>query len=214
MSLIIIMDFSSYYHQKIHNLNNIISNLNKQITHLQLQLQTEKLEKEWYKSKENHDIIKNEKCTQTPIIYLKETICQTDIFFTNTSNDLFDKSFTDNSTNTSNDIFHKSFYHDSTNITNDFSPKILCDKSINTENEVCSKILCDTTTNTSIKTYSDISINTYIKTFSDVYTTSDDLYDPDKISQISDNISTSPQKNDLLKKNKSRINLNRGLTKI
>lgn len=73
------MDFSSYYHQKIHTLNCIIHNLNNQITQLNLQLQTERLEKEWYKSNPQQDQLqKGETETQTDSVYLCETISQTE----------------------------------------------------------------------------------------------------------------------------------------
>lgn len=73
------MDYSSFYVQKICNLNNIVSNLNKQIIQLNLQLQTERMEKEWYKSLSPHNNFnKNNQHTQTPIIYLKECGSQFD----------------------------------------------------------------------------------------------------------------------------------------
>lgn len=72
------MDFSSYYHQKIHTLNCIIHNLNNQITQLNLQLQTERLEKDWYKSNPTNSIQKGEIETQTNLIYLCETLSQTE----------------------------------------------------------------------------------------------------------------------------------------
>ncbi len=75
------MDFSSYYHHKIYSLNSIISNLNNHITQLQLQLNTEQLEKEWYKSSQRVSVT-NECFTQTPIIYLCETGVETDDNYT------------------------------------------------------------------------------------------------------------------------------------
>lgn len=65
------MDFSSYYHQKIHNLN-------IRITQLLLQLQTEQREKEWYKSLSSTNKTTNESFSQTPTIYLREQYIQTD----------------------------------------------------------------------------------------------------------------------------------------
>lgn len=71
------MDYSSFYLQKIYTLNNIISNLNKQITQLNLQLQTERLINQ---SRSYSKGAFNESFSQTPTIYLKESGSQTEIF--------------------------------------------------------------------------------------------------------------------------------------
>lgn len=128
MSLYYLMDFSLYYHQKIHNLNNIITSLNKQIIQLQLQLQTEQMEKEWYKSN-NIKTIKNEVFTQTPTIYLKESTCQTTVNNSNSNESsiiLNTKTLSDISTNTDNFIVK--------DISTNTDCLVLYNKSTNTNN--------------------------------------------------------------------------------